>query len=189
MQEMNSRRTKTIAIVISAHIILFAGCNLNLNRKSTNSNTPSSTKLLTSVDGKFRISLPAGWVEDRTLHKNAPLQGADRSNKCFIIILPENKEDLSQVTIQKESELTRMNLIKSKTNVTVSEPATLTINGHTGLQYEIKATLDNVNLVYLHTIVETGKYYYQIVAWSLRSMYEDNRKKMMDIIQSFEEIN
>jgi hypothetical protein len=148
----------------------------------------STSSILTSPDGRSQITLPPGWQEDRALHEKADLTASNRREEMYIIVLSEDKSDFQQMNLEKHSETTRASLLQNATSPQTSEPKRFTINGHPALQYEIRAGIDNVNVVYLHTTVETPKNFHQIVAWSLKSRFEKNLPTLEQVIESFKEI-
>jgi hypothetical protein len=143
---------------------------------------------LKSSDGLTMIKIPQGWTEDKELHQKAELQASDRAREEYIIVLSESKEDFQQMTLEKHSETTRGSLLNSLTNPEVSGPTMLTINGSAAIQYEIRGTIQNMNIVYLHTTIETPENFHQVLAWTLKSRFEKNQTRLRDAINSFQEV-
>jgi hypothetical protein len=149
---------------------------------------PEGTPLVGS-DGKTEIFLPDGWVEDNTLHDDAEIQAAKASDEMYILVLSENKADFQGLTLAKHSEITRGILTGNLTNPQVSEPTAVTsVGGNPAVQYEIRGTINNINVIYLHTTVETANSYHQLLAWTLPSNFEQNQPELQQIIQSFREL-
>lgn len=145
-------------------------------------------RTLASTDGQSRITLPSGWKEDQSLHEKAEMGAANRLGEMYIIVLTEDRQDFKNMNLDKHSEITRGMLTREAQDVQIGPPVRLTINGYPAVQYEIKASVDNVNVVYLHTTVETPKNFHQIVSWTLRSRYDKNRPELQQVIESFKEI-
>lgn len=129
-----------------------------------------ATKVVTSYDGRFQVTVPGGWKEDNSLHEEAELEVAHRSTKMYAIVLAESKEDFDKMTLQGHSDVTRTGLKESVTVEKEIGPVSLTIDGHPALQYEIQAVVDNTKIVYLHTTVESPTYFYQILTWTIPSL-------------------
>jgi hypothetical protein len=148
----------------------------------------AATKVVKSYDGRFQVTVPGGWQEDNTLHKDADLEVAHHPTKMYLIILAESKEDLDHMTLQHHSDLTRNGLKESITLEQETGPVSLTIDGHPALQYEIRATTQNTKIVYLHTTVETPTYFYQILAWTIPSRYKKDPDTIKKITETFHEL-
>jgi hypothetical protein len=105
----------------------------------------------------------------------------------YVVVLSENRLDFDDMSLEKNSEITRKGLLEGSKSPQTSEPRKLTVNGSPALQYEIRAIVDNLHIVYLHTTVETAENYHQILAWSLRSRFEKAKPVFQDLIASFRE--
>lgn len=149
---------------------------------------PEGTPLRSS-DRKSEIFIPAGWVEDRTLNSSADIQAAKASEAMYIIVLSDSKADLQNVSLVKHSQLTRDTLLKSLTSPQVSPPTEVkSVGGNPAIQYQIRASVSNTNVVYLHTTIETPTHFHQILAWTLPSAFDKNEPQLQQIIQSFREV-
>jgi hypothetical protein len=182
---MKSISFKALCPVIISLLLASTGCFPG-KRIFEDSNKPS--KVVTSTDGVSQISIPASWSVDNQLKKDAELQVSDRVEEMYVIVLSESKSDFpANVTLDNHAELTRGIVVGNLTSPQSTTPVRMTINGNQAVQNEIRGTMNNVNLVYLHTTVETPKYFHQIVAWTLPSRYDKNRPKLLEVIQSFKE--
>ncbi len=147
----------------------------------------NSRQVIISSDGQFQLQVPSGWRQATDLNEKAELQAADRLREMYVVVLSENKMDFEEMSLDKHSQITRENLVESLTSTETSGPTTLVINGSPAVQYFISGTVDNLRVTYLHTTVETSKSFNQILAWTLRSRFEQNRAELQDVIQSFKE--
>jgi hypothetical protein len=177
--------------------------NTTDNEANTSSNTPETTettknetatnpapiegKVIQSTDGKSQVVVPEGWATQTDLNDAANLQIADVANENYLIVISEPKADFDNISIEKHSEITRGFILNSIEGDQVSAPVNLTINGHPALQYEITGTIDNINVVYYHTTVETGSNFHQILAWTLPSKLDANKPVLESVINSFQE--
>ena len=145
-------------------------------------------KSIFSPDKSMSISIPKGWVEDRELHDTADLQASNRAEECYIIVLTDSKDDFEDMTLVKHSETTRKSLLSSLTAPEVLGPTKMTIDGKPALQYEIRGSIDNLKVTYLHTTVETPKHFQQILTWTLRSRFDKNKPILQQVATSFREV-
>lgn len=148
----------------------------------------SKEKELIGSDGRSQITLPKGWKEYRKLHENAEIQAAHLRKESYVIILSENKKDFDEMNLEKHSKLTRTGILESLKKPTINRMPDLTISRKPALQFEISGVMNNINIVYIHTTVETKEYFHQILAWTLKSQYDDNKVILQKVITSFKEI-
>ncbi|MFO1464618.1 MAG: hypothetical protein U1F66_12660 [bacterium] len=146
------------------------------------------TKDLFSPDGKFRLTVPGGWTEEKDLHDSADIQAAHKPSQMYVIVLSETKEDLKDMTLEEHSKLTREGLMKGVQDPIVVGPKSLVVDGHPALQYEIRGSVEHVNIVYLHTTVDGGKYFHQILAWTVPSRFAQNQATLEEVTRRFHEM-
>jgi hypothetical protein len=154
--------------------------------QQTSATTGDQPVVITS--GKIQITAPAGWKTAVDLNDKADLQAADVKNQMYLIVLTDNKIDYSDMTLDKHSRSTLEALLKPLTSMTMSGPTNLRINGDPTVQYEVRGTIEGINVVYLHTTVETSAHFQQIVTWTTVSGYLTNKDVIQAIIRSFKEI-
>ncbi|MBF2078489.1 MAG: hypothetical protein IGR76_08205 [Synechococcales cyanobacterium T60_A2020_003] len=153
--------------------------------------------VLVSSDGASRLTLPTGWQAENQLHDSAELQAANYERKLYVIVLSESKEALkaeepdTNWTIETHSETTRKLLedrLKAAGEIEVGDPVTLKVGAYPAIQYEIRGKLGDLDVVYLHTTVETSTHFHQILAWTVPETLAANRTELDRVIQSFQEI-
>lgn len=182
---MKSISFKALSPFIVSLLLVSTGC---LPGKGIFDDSNKPPKVVTSTDGVSQLSIPANWIVDNELKKDAELQVSDRAEEMYVIVLSESKTDFpANVTLDNHAELTRGIVVGNLTSPQSTAPVKMTINGRQAVQNEIRGTMNSVNLVYLHTTVETPKYFHQIVAWTLPSRYDKNRPRLQEVIQSFKE--
>jgi len=71
------------------------------------------------------------------------------------------------MTLKKYHDATRDRMFQKMKNASAAEPVSLTIDGHPALQDEIKATENGTNVIFLHTTLDDGNHFQQILAWTL----------------------
>lgn len=144
--------------------------------------------VIKSNDGLSQISVPPGWKQQTKLNEIANLQAAYPVQEMYVIGITEPKADFAEMTLDKYSELTRNSLINSLTSPQIDKMPKLTVGGKPAVQYKIRGTIKNMNIVYLHTAIETEKHYHYLLAWTLKSRYEKNEPVLQRVIGSFKEI-
>lgn len=138
-----------------------------------------------SSDKKARLRVPKDWSELKDLNDAAKLQAGNRSKEQFVIVLSESKADFDDMTLQKHHQFTRDAMIQKMKNASAGETLEITVNGQPALQDEISGTQDGMNIVFLHTTVEEGDNFHQILAWTSKSRWGDQKAKLHEITKSF----
>ncbi len=147
-----------------------------------------AVKKLVSADGHFEITVPSGWKEEKKLNDSADLQASHRPSEMYFVVLSEPKVDLDQMTLEGHSKLTRQALIDGVKNPQVSPPFAMKVGDLAALQYEIRGSMDGVNIVYLHTTAESPNYFHQILAWTVPSRFDKNKETLQKVIAMFREV-
>src|SRR6266487_5240319 len=132
-------------------------------------------KEIASDDGKIDVIVPGLWVKLPELNKQARLQVGDKSKQMYLIVIPDAKADLDNFTLEKHHQLTRDRMLQKMKNASATQPVSLTIDGHPALQDELSGTENGTNVVFLHTTVDDGDHFEQILAWTLKSRWQKPR--------------
>ncbi len=155
--------------------------------------TPTQSIVGTAVvspDGDMQITVPEGWKEDRQLNDQAQLQAANLDKELYLIVLSEAKADLpTDMNLVRHSEITRSIVVENLSNAEVTGPTSVTrVGEYPAVQYEIRGTLKDINVLYVHTTVETGDRFNQILAWTLPDNYDSSKEELQRTISSFREL-
>jgi len=152
--------------------------------------TPAKTgTVLIGTDEKSELDLPEGWASDRELHEEAQIQASNRTKRMYVIVLSEDKSAYPQpITLAKHSEITRSILLENLTNPKVTESTTLKkVGNFPALQYEIQGKINDIEVTYLHTTVETPTRFSQILAWTTPTSFKTDKPELERVISSFRE--
>jgi hypothetical protein len=147
-----------------------------------------ATRKLISADGRFEITVPGAWKEEKSLNDSADLQASYRPSEMYFVVLSEPKTDLDEMTLEGHSKLTRQALIDGVKKPQVSPPFAMKIGDMAALQYEIRGSMDGVNIVYLHTTAESPNYFHQILTWTVPSRFEKNKPTLQKVAENFREV-
>ena len=142
-------------------------------------------KEIVSADGNSRIKVPEDRSEQNNLNANAKLQAGNRWKDQFVIVLSENKADFDNLTLQKHHQLTRNAMVQKMKNASAGETVETTVDGRTALQDEIRGTQDGMNIVFLHTTVEGDESFHQILAWTSKTHWDQQKAKLEEITAAF----
>ncbi|MEW6208995.1 MAG: hypothetical protein AB1631_11555 [Acidobacteriota bacterium] len=178
-----------VAMPVLIFLLAFVSCLPRDALKKMSEDASGKPKVLRSKDGGSQITIPASWKEETTLNNEAVIQAADVLNEMYVVVLADNKEDFDNMTVEKYSELTRGAMMQGISSPQIGTPSRTTINSYPAMQCEIRGTVENVKIAYLHAVAETPKHFYQILTWTLPSRFEKNRPQLEEVMRSFKEID
>lgn len=175
------------AVVVVGVIGLIVVLAIALSSSSKPKSGASTDVVIRSTDGKIQVSVPPAWKIATDLNDNAELQVSDTDKKMYLVVLTTNKADYPGKDIDTQSSETLDALTKSVTSSNRTGPTRLTVDGNPAVQYEVRGQFKDINVVYLHTTVETSNHFQQIVTWTMQPTYADNEDLLKGITQSFKE--
>ena len=103
----------------------------------------------------------------------------------YLIVITDAKADPDNMPLEKYHDLTRDRMWQKMKNASATEPAPLTIVGHAALQDELAGTENGTNVVFLHTTLDDGDHFQQILAWTLKSRWQQQNQLLREITGSF----
>ena len=145
----------------------------------------SERKEIASDDGKVRVSIPGTWTKLPELNKQASLQVGNGHNEVYLMVITDIKADLANFTLEKHQQRTRERMLDKMKNASATQPVSLTIDGHPALQDQITGTENGTDIVILHTTVDDGDHFQQILAWTLKSRWEKQNQLLREVTNSF----
>lgn len=145
----------------------------------------SERKEVASEDGKIKVSVSGTWAKLPELNKQASLQVGNKSNEVYLIVITDAKADLDNFTLEKHHRQTRDRMLQKMKNASATQPVSVTIDGHPALQDELTGTEEGTNVVFLHTTVDDGNDFQQILAWTLKSRWQKQNQLLREITASF----
>jgi Domain of unknown function (DUF4190) len=142
-------------------------------------------KEIASDDGKLKVTTSGFWVKRSDLNKRASLQAAYKDKEMYLIVISDAKADFDNLTLEKHHQLTRDRMLQKMKNASATELVPLTIDGHPALQDELSGTENGMNVVFLHTTVDDGDYFQQILAWTSKSRWQQQNEQLRENTRSF----
>jgi len=124
-------------------------------------------------------------VKRTDLNQKASLQAAYNSKDMYVMVLSEPKSAVPNMTLQQHHQTTRDHILKQMTNSSATEPAPSTIDNHPALQDELSGTDRGKNIVFLHTTVDEGESFQQILAWTTKWHWAKQNGELREVTNSF----
>jgi hypothetical protein len=174
-------------IALGVFLFLVLGCSLisKIQREVEKTQQP---KIFISTDGSCQITTPGSWSKETTLNDQATLQASNRLSEQYVVIIRENRLDFGKMAnLSMVTNAIQDNLKKTLTNPVLTTPVNVNINGYPAQQFEASGEYQNIKAKYLYGVVETPQNYYQIITWSLASRFDENRPRLLEVINSFKE--
>jgi hypothetical protein len=140
---------------------------------------------IASNDGKIKVTIPGMWTKLPDLNKQATLQVGYKSKEMYLIVITEAKAAVGNLTLEKHHQITRDRMLQKMKNASATEPVPLTIDGHPAMQDELSGTRDGTDVVFLHTTVDDGDHFQQILAWTLKSRWQQQNQLLREVTGTF----
>ena len=142
-------------------------------------------KEIASEDGKLKFTTSGFWVQRTDLNKRAALQASRKDKELYVVVITAPKSTLAGMTLEQHHQTTRDHMLQQMSNSSATTIVPETIDGHSALQDELTGTQQGSNVVFLHTTVDDGDSFQQILAWTLKSRWAANKSELADITNSF----
>lgn len=142
-------------------------------------------KEIASDDGKIKFTVPGTWTKLPELNKQASLQLGNKSNEVYLIVITDTRADLDNFTLEKHHQQTRDRMLQKMKQASATDPVSLTIDGHPALQDELTGTEKGTDVIFLHTTVDDGDHFQQILAWTLKSRWHKQDELLREVTGSF----
>jgi Domain of unknown function (DUF4190) len=142
-------------------------------------------KDITSDDNRLKVTASGFWMKRTDLNKRAALQAAYQSKELYVIVISEPKSTIPDMTLQHHHQTTREHMLKEMTNSSATAPVPVSVDGHPALQDEVNGTEKGAVLTFLHTTVDDGDAFDQILAWTLKSRWHANEAELREVTNSF----
>jgi len=140
---------------------------------------------IVSEDGKLSVTVSGFWVKMPNLNKRATLQVGYKDKELYLIVITDPKSTVPNMTLEQHHELTRDRMMEKMKDASATAPVPLTIDGHPALQDEVSGKPSGTNIVYLHTTVDEGDDFQQILAWTLKSRWQKQNPELREATNSF----
>lgn len=131
--------------------------------------TQTGPVVFESEEAPYSVRLPDGWrlEGEGALNKEADL-AASKSNRLFLIVLPQDLPSIQGVDSPGVEELKRTSIERMSENVQqleIQREGPVTLESADARSVVAKAQTENGEVQYVATYVTRGTWGYQIVAW------------------------
>ncbi|HZR78705.1 MAG TPA: hypothetical protein VFA58_05820, partial [Chthoniobacterales bacterium] len=88
--------------------------------------------------------------------------------------------------LRQHHQTTRGHMLQKMGSSSASEVVPVTVNGRQALQDEVSGTEQGAALTFVHTTVDGGDSFHQILAWTLKSRFPANKPELTGVTNSFQ---
>lgn len=184
--------TRTVAPLFIGTLLItsISGCRTDnsVDVARTPDQTFDRSTVLENTDTGAKITVPPQWKVANQLRGDADIYATYPAEALYASVVSEDKADLSQFGLEDNAEQYRWLIERQLGDYEASVRTGVDqVDGNPAVQYEIRGQVDGVPVVYLHTTVQGVDSYYQVVGWTRRDRYADNKDVLQGIVESFED--
>ncbi len=164
------------------------GCLLMICCCTCQAQTPD--RPVQSQYGHVQVTFPAGWEVAYFRPGTDTLSGKCAEKYGYFLVIAEAKADFANAKTIEDYAATILKIEAKNAKVkirSVSEAKKLTFHGYPAVQYEMTATVGNLNLVYVKTFVDQPTRFSQVMCWTTPSHLEECRGDFAAVTESIEE--
>ena len=136
------------------------------------------------------LGLRRGWqpAPEQSLHPSSDLQAHHPGQAIFLVVLGESKTSVTQPGSLDQQATRYLQLMRLGFD-SVTSPESRTgvnqVSNYPAVQYTLQADVRGQSVTYLHTTIEMGDHYYQVVTWTAANRYSTNADEMRAVVQEF----
>jgi hypothetical protein len=143
-----------------------------------------------TIEGKSKqveLQLPEGWAQEESSNKDAELLAHHEGKDCYVLVIIDDKADIDG-GLKKYAERRRDAIAANNESSKKGEAKEVKVNGMPAIQYEIQGVRPSgLKLHYLLTVVETDRFYAQVMGWSTESKFEGAKAALAEAPQGLRE--
>lgn len=150
--------------------------------------TSGSTKVIKSEDGKTSMRIPADWESDFRIIIDAKLEATSSNGEEYFLSLQSPKswsdpgttlEEYVDDYIERQTEFSD--------DITKPDKVAVEIDGRPGFQFEILSTMDNVNQIYMYTILDYPDHFAIISFSATENLFKESKQTYLEFTESYRE--
>lgn len=136
-------------------------------------------QVLTSPDGRHSLTVPKSWKTNKSLNDDATIGAANLMKEQYAVAIIDKRGDV-EMELPAFSKASADGVLATLTGGSVDVPKPLQISGMKALQRKIRGRIEGLDVVYLHTCVESSTSITQLLCWTLA----DREKTAMPILEN-----
>ncbi|CAN5204581.1 hypothetical protein BH23VER1_BH23VER1_24640 [soil metagenome] len=134
-----------------------------------------ATNEVVSDDGWVRLSVPARWSALNLGNRDASFTGGNMTTEEYVTLVSELKTELAEafeeeIDIDRYTEIISGGIQDSLDDAAMSDSEVAEIGGFPARRVGITGRMDELDLTYLLTVVESPDGFHQILGWTLTDL-------------------
>ncbi|MGB3199814.1 MAG: hypothetical protein WBA99_02860 [Nodosilinea sp.] len=134
-----------------------------------------------------QLRLQNGWqaAPSGTLHPTADLEAYNPDQDMFLVVLGESRAAVAPGNLEEQAD-NYLKILKGGFDQIITNQARTgveRVNSFPAVQYNVSGEVGQQPVAYLHTTVEMGEEYYQVVVWTPNDLRAANANAMRSIVQ------
>lgn len=170
-------------------LIMFAlsGCGLASFVKEVKEKSGKPT-IVKSNDGQYELTIPGGWKKETKLHDEANIQASRAFEELYVVVISENKKDFADgTTLNDYTQIVREGMLGRIESAAMTDSTSVVVGKNPAMRFETHGVVEKIKAGYINTTVETRDAFHQVIAWTLDSRFEQNRAKLLEVVNTFKE--
>ncbi len=139
----------------------------------------STAQTIQGLDVPYKVVLPPGWTAKRTVNDFDVL--ASHRSLYFGVIAEEGALGTSETIVN----FAQNKLRSSASELQIGETSTVKIDGHDWLTFSAKCQVQKIPFAYHYSIYAGPEGSFQILSWTLQSLYDRDVGAMRDLAATF----
>lgn len=183
-------KRKILNLTMMSLILLFSlltiGCSSLQDLKESIDESNIEYIEFKSEDGKQSISALSSW-KNQELSDIASIEIANMNQEKYVMLVHDEKINFSDdFQLIDYTNIIKENMMSIIVNGTINtDIQELSVNGNNAQYFELAGEVDKIKITYLIMNVETSDAFYQVVGWTLTSLFEENKSEILEILNSF----
>jgi hypothetical protein len=140
-------------------------------------------RLVETSDALMKLKLPGHWQILKDLNEAAHLEVGNPRREEYLIVINDPKASFDG-SLAEYAEFIVDRTKNALTDGEVSGPEPITVDGRPALQYEVRGSVDKVNVQYLFTLTESAANFHQLITWTLASRKSKAFPVFQDVLKS-----
>jgi len=149
----------------------------------------SKTNTVFSHGNQISIVIPKSWSRLRNLDKDAVIQAGNPVNNEYLVIYQIDKAKIPGISAQDIVYSVAKEISADLKEAKLGDPSRLDINGMKANRIEVHGFENNISLSYLFSVVDSNKYYYNVLTWTTGENYSASKAELIKVVGSLKRID
>ena len=144
-----------------------------------------------SDDSELQLQVPASWENLKgDLNPVASIEVGDKFDETYAMVISDSRDVFGDPPPLENFARAQLRYFTRRLeSPSLSEGVSVAEYEQNAVRHELSATVDNINVKYMITFLETDQRFVQIFAWTLTPEWENNRGILERVSNSLQELS